>query len=161
MVYRIPEARHRQLALRMPPDELAAFVEAQTVVCSHYDAFRFFTPEARPLNLLQPELATRMDLEQRGCLHANMDLYKWAIRFYPWLGSDLVAEAFLLAAEIREVDMRASAYDVRALGFEPIPVETSEGQATYFAMQQELSKKAQPVRYRLIDAYRALVPQLG
>ena len=160
MVYRIPEARHRQLALRMPPAELAAFVESQTVVCSHYDAFRFFTPAARPLNRLQPELATRMELEQCGCLHANMDLFKWAIRFYPWLGSDLVAEAFLLAVELREVDMRASPYDVRALGFAPIPVETPEGQTEYVSLQQELSKKAQPIRSRLVDAYRDLVERL-
>ncbi len=160
MVYRIPEARHRQIALRMSPAELAAFVESQTVVCSHYDAFRFFTPAARPLNRLQPELATRMELEQCGCLHANMDLFKWAIRFYPWLGSDLVAEAFLLAVELREVDMRASPYDVRALGFAPIPVETPEGQAEYVSLQQELSKKAQPIRSRLVDAYRDLVGRL-
>ena len=145
----------------MPPAELAAFLESQAVVCSHYDAFRFFTPEARPLNRLQPTLATRMELEQCGCLHANMDLYKWAIRFYPWLGSDLVADAFLLAAEIREVDMRASPYDVRALGFEPIAVETPEGQAAYVSLQQELSKKAQPIRSRLMDAYRDLVERLG
>jgi hypothetical protein len=157
MVYRIPEARHRQLALRLPSDELAAFVESQRIVCSHYDAFRFFTPEARPLNTLQPERVNRLELEQRGCLHANMDLYKWALKFYPWLGSDLVADAFLLAVELREVDMQASPYDVRALGFEPIPIETEEGRAIYGRRQQELADKAQPIRLRLMEAYQNLL----
>ena len=48
MVYRLPEVRHPQLPRRMSPDALAAFVESQRLVCSHYDAFRFFTPAARP-----------------------------------------------------------------------------------------------------------------
>ena len=161
MVYRIPEARHRQLALRMAPAALADFVESQKIACSHFDAFRFFTPAARPLNLLQPERGTRLDLEQRGCLHANMDLFKWAFKFYPWLGSDLVADAFLLAVEVREVDMRASPYDVRELGFEPIPVETPEGREEFLALQQNLAEKAAPLRSRLIQDYRRLVMLLS
>ena len=161
MVYRLPEVRHAQLPLRMPPAELAAFVESQRIVCSHFDAFRFFTPAARPLNLLQPERVTRQELEQRGCLHANMDLYKWAHKFYPWLGSDLVADTFLLAAEIREIDMRASPYDVTGLGFAPIPIETPAGQADYVRLQQGLAEKAQGLRLQLIAAYRALVARLA
>lgn len=157
MVYRLPEVRHPQLLLRMPPNELAAFVESQRLVCSHYDAFRFFTPAARPLNQLQPERVNRPELEQRGCLHANMDLYKWAHKFYPWLGSEVVADAFLLAAEIRELDMQASPYDVTSLGFAPIPIETTAGRAEYVRRQAALAEKAQVVRWRLIEAYRGLL----
>ena len=157
MVYRLPEVRHPQLPLRMLPDELATFVESQRLVCSHYDAFRFFTPAARPLNQLQPERVNRPDLEQRGCLHANMDLYKWAHKFYPWLGSEVVADAFLLAAEIRELDMQASPYDVTSLGFAPVPIETAAGRAEYMRRQAELAEKAQVVRLQLIEAYRGLL----
>lgn len=161
MVYRLPAVRHAQLPLRMAPEELAAFVESQRIVCSHFDAFRFFTPAARPLNTLQPERATRHDVEQRGCLHANMDLFKWAHKFYPWLGSDLVADTFLLAAEIRELDMRASPYEVTSLGFTNIPVETPAGQAEYVRAQQELAEKAQVLRARLQVGYRDLVARLA
>ena len=157
MVYRLPEVRHPQLPLRMAPDQLAAFVESQRIVCSHYDAFRFFTPAARPLNQLQPERTNRAELEQPGCLHANMDLYKWAHKFYPWLGSDLVADTFLLAVEIREVDMRASPYDVRGLGLEPVPIETAAGRTEYVRQQQELGARAQVLRVRLRAAYADLL----
>ena len=46
--------------------------------CSHFDAFRFFTDSARPLNTLQPGRDDRAEFEQPGCLHAGMDLYKHA-----------------------------------------------------------------------------------
>jgi hypothetical protein len=45
--------------------------------CSHFDAFRFFTPEAVPRNAGSPSRATQQDWEQPGCLHANMDLSIW------------------------------------------------------------------------------------
>ncbi|MES1167200.1 MAG: 3-methyladenine DNA glycosylase, partial [Pseudomonadota bacterium] len=79
MVYRQTpeETRHNAWPLRFPPDELARIVEGSPVCCTHFDAFRFFTAPARPLNKLQPGRATVPENEQRGCLHANMDLYKW------------------------------------------------------------------------------------
>lgn len=161
MVYRSGEVRHQQTPLRMAPDALAAFVDAQSIQCSHYDAFRFFTPAARPLNRIQPEPRRQHDFEQRGCLHANMDLYKWAIKFYPWIGSDLVADAFLFALEIRVLDMQASPYDLRAYGYEPVRIETVDGRAEYAARQQALAERAQPLRLRLIETYRALCDALA
>ena len=55
MVYRQTpdEVRHNAYPLRYPPDALAAIVEAAPITCTHFDAFRFFTPPARPLNRLQ------------------------------------------------------------------------------------------------------------
>ncbi len=161
MVYRAPSRRHAATPLRMPDDELARVVESQRIACSHFDAFRFFTPAARPLNVLQPARPAIHDLEQRGCLHANMDLYKWATKFWPWIGSDLIADAFLLAVEIRELDMRASPYDLRAYGYTPVPIETAEGRAEYQRMQIELAARAQPIRLRLIETYRALISSAG
>src|SRR5688572_30227851 len=61
MVYRLGtgERRHTAWPLRLQPAELAAVVESRGVRCSHYDAFRFFTAPARPLNLLQPSRDTQ------------------------------------------------------------------------------------------------------
>lgn len=160
MVYRQTpeEVRHNQYPLRFPPAELARIVEAQPVRCSHFDAFRFFTPPARALNRLQPTRETTLELEQPGCLHANMDLYKWAFKLAPLAPSELVADAFELARDIREIDMRASPYDLAALGFAPIKIETPEGRAEYELHQRKLSARARPLRQRLIALCDVLHP---
>lgn len=152
MVYRLApgEIRHTSLPLRFPPEEIARITESLPIRCSHFDAFRFFTPAARPLNRLQPERATLRQLEQRGCLHANMDLYKWAFKLAPFTPSELLADCFAFAREVREVDMRASPYDVRGQGLAPIPVETPEGRAEYEALQRAFAERSQPLRARLI-----------
>jgi len=152
MVYRQTpaEVRHNQWPLRFPPDELARIVEAQPVRCSHFDAFRFFTAPAQPLNKIQPTRATVPEFEQRGCLHANMDLYKWAFKLAPFTPSELIADCFALARAIREVDMRASPYDFQKLGYAPIRIETSEGRADYEAQQRDFAERSQPLRARLI-----------
>lgn len=152
MVYRLrpEEIRHAQLPLRFPPEEVARITESLPIRCSHFDAFRFFTPAARPLNRLQPERATTPQLEQRGCLHANMDLYKWAFKLAPFTPSELMADCFALAREIREVDMRASPYDCTSLGLAPIAIETPEGRADYERLQRGFAERSQPLRARLI-----------
>ena len=152
MVYRRrpDEVRHNQWPLRFAPDELARIVETQPVCCSHFDAFRFFTAPARPLNKLQPTRPEVPQFEQRGCLHANMDLYKWAFKFAPFTPSELIADCFALARDIREVDMRASPYDLEKLGFAPIRIETPAGRAGYEAHQRDFAARSQPLRARLI-----------
>jgi hypothetical protein len=152
MVYRQTpdEIRHNAWPLRFPPDELARIVEAQPVRCSHFDAFRFFTAPARPLNKLQPTRETVPENEQRGCLHANMDLYKWAFKLAPFTPAELIADCFALARDIREMDMRASPYDLRALGFEPIAIETPEGRADYERRQRAFTLRSEPLRARLL-----------
>jgi hypothetical protein len=152
MVYRqtADEVRHNQWPLRFPPDELARIVETQPVRCSHFDAFRFFTTPARSLNKLQPDRATSAQYEQRGCLHANMDLYKWAFKLAPFAPSALIADCFAFARDIREVDMRASPYDLRALGYTPIAIETPEGRGEYERHQRAFAERGQPLRTRLI-----------
>ncbi len=151
MVYRqsAQQVRHQGYELRMPPQELAAFVESLPVCCSHYDAFRFFTPDARPLNVLQPTLDGRPDLEQAACLHANMDLYKWSSKLWPWTGSDLIGACFELALMGRDLDMRASPYDLSAMGYVPVRIETPEGRAQYEQEQRELAARARGLRERL------------
>lgn len=152
MVYRqtTEEVRHNAWPLRYPPAGLANLVEGLPVCCSHFDAFRFFTAPARPLNRLQPARSDALQLEQRGCLHANMDLYKWAFKLAPFTPAELVADCFALAREIREIDMRASPYDLRALGYAPIAIETAAGRADYERHQRDFSTRGEPLRARLL-----------
>lgn len=152
MVYRqtLDELRHNTHPLRFPADELARIVERSAICCSHFDAFRFFTVPARSLNKLQPARDDAQRVEQRGCLHANMDLYKWAFKLAPFTPSELVADCFELARDIREIDMRASPYDLRALGFEPIAIETPEGRVEYERHQRKFTSRGEPLREKLI-----------
>lgn len=161
MVYQLrPDGvRHPRWPLRFPPEEIARIVEAHPVCCSHFDAFRFFTPAARPLNRLQPTRETAPRFEQRGCLHANMDLYKWAFKLEPFTPSELVADCFELAWDIRAVDMRASPYDLAALGFSPIRIETPEGRGEYESLQRGFSARGVPLRERLIAVCEAVLAQ--
>lgn len=151
MVYRFSpdELRHTGYRLRLSPDELAQFVESQNLCCTHYDAYRFFTPQAEPLNLFKPTLQNRLQNEQAGCLHANMDIYKWATKLWPWIGSDFIAKAFLLALEGRVLDMRASPYDLQAHGYAPICIETEEGRKEYQQQQQQYAQKTVGLRQEL------------
>jgi hypothetical protein len=159
MVYRQSpdEVRHHYRPLRLGPEGTDRVVETSRIRCSHFDAFRFFTPDARPLNTLQPTREDQTELEQPGCLHAGMDLYKWAYKLDPFVPSELVADCFELAAEIRELDMRASPYDLAGLGYPPVRIETSEGRAEYAALQAGFAERSAPLRRRLIDVGRALL----
>lgn len=161
MVYKAGEVRHSQVPLRMEEDELAAFVESRPLLCTHFDAFRFFTPEARPMNRHDLSRETFQDMEQPGCIHSNMDLYKWAFKLYPWVGSDLLMQAFELALEARTVDMQASPYDLQDHGLEPIRIETEDGRKEYREKQEALYQKGIPIRNDLIYVYRELAGELN
>jgi hypothetical protein len=154
MVYRqsSDELRHAAWPLRLGPDGTDAVVEAAQIRCSHYDAFRFYTPPARSLNLVQPTRETQVAMEQPGCLHAGMDLYKWAMKLAPGIPSELVMDCFDLAREIRELDMRASPYELAALGYEPVRIETPAGRAQYAAAQRGFAARGQGLRERLLQA---------
>lgn len=155
MVYRGQEIRHENiLSLRLPQPEIDAFVESRSICCSHHDAFRFFAKEAVSMNKLQPSLHTRRDFEQPACIHANMDLYKWAAKAMPWIGSDLLIDCFELAVALRDLDMRASPYDLLPWGLNPVRIETSEGRRQYEAEQKHLADRAAPLRQKLIDALK-------
>ena len=163
MVYRqtADEVRHRDWPLRLGAVGTDALVEGLQIRCTHFDAFRFYTAPARSLNLLQPTRETQVALEQPGCLHAGMDLYKWAMKLAPAVPGDLVLDCFDHARAIRELDMRASPYDLSALGYEPVRVEEPSGRAEYAAAQRAFAEPGQVLRERLvrvIDALRALTP---
>jgi hypothetical protein len=131
-------------------------VESHRIQCSHFDAFRFFTEPARPLNTLRPTREAQADLDQPGCLHANMDLYKWAYKLAPAVPSELVADCFELSRDIRVLDMRASPYDLADRGYPPVRIETAEGKAEYMAAQSAFAERGAVLRERLLDVCRAL-----
>ncbi len=70
----------------------------------------------------------------------------------PAISSDLVLDAFELAMRIRYLDMRASPYDVTALGLEPVRIETAEGKREYAERQAEFAATATELRERLVLA---------
>lgn len=146
------EVRHASWPLRVTSEQVSAAVDEVGLRCTHFDAFRFFTDTARGLNATVLTPADRSSNEQPGCLHATMDLYRWAFEAQPLTSSDLVLRCFSLAAHARVIDMRASPYDLLDLGYEPIPVETPAGRATYAAEQRRLATAAAPLRQEILTA---------
>jgi hypothetical protein len=154
MVYRDREAGRDQrhpLPLRLGHAGTDAVVEANPVRCSHFDAFRFFTPEATGRNQLQPTRDAQIGMEQPGCLHANMDLYKWCLKLGPAVPGDLLLDAFELARDIRWTDMAASPYDVSEYGVAAVEIETPQGKAEYVHRQREYARRSDGLRRRLLD----------
>lgn len=157
-----PDARrHRRWPLRLGQAGTDAVVEASALRCSHYDAFRFFTPAAVPRNSGAPDGDHRVANEQPACLHAGMDIYKWAYKLGPAVPGDLLLDAFRLARDIRAVDMRASPYDLRDLGYDPIAIEEAAGKAAYVAEQRAFAERARPLRRRLTAVVARLVTADG
>jgi hypothetical protein len=96
-------------------------------------------------------------MEQPGCLHAGMDVYKWAIKLGPLVPGELLLDAFELAAAIREIDMRASPYDLRAWGYPPIEIETPDGKAEYVRQQRAFTERGNVIRRRIVERVGRLV----
>lgn len=148
--------RHEYLPLRLGAQGTDEVVETHKIRCTHFDAFRFYTPQATDLNEVQPTRETQRDLEQPACLHANMDLYKWAYKLSPAVPSELVMDCFELAWDIRTMDMQASPYDLADWGHDPIRIETPEGKATYVRMQKEFAARADSLRLSLLEIANSL-----
>jgi hypothetical protein len=84
-------------------------------------------------------------------------LYKWAAKLLRLLDSDIVMDAFELAYAARVLDMRASPYDLSALGYEPVRIETPSGRAEYVRQQAAVAEPAAMVRQMLWSRCRTLV----
>ncbi|MFE3543343.1 3-methyladenine DNA glycosylase [Nocardia sp. NPDC059177] len=156
MVYRTDDVRHQQVPLRLGPAGTDAVVESMSLRCTHFDAFRFFTPDAVGRNAEPLTRAGQVDREQPGCLHANMDIYKWSFKLAPLISSELVLDCFELACAARELDMRASPYDLREFGYAPVRIETPSGRAEYVRSQVAIAESADTLRDRLHRACLAL-----
>ncbi|GAA2071185.1 3-methyladenine DNA glycosylase [Williamsia deligens] len=157
MVYREPDGRRHGTPLRLTPAQTDAVVEERGLRCTHFDAFRFFTGGAADRNAQPLSRARQVATEQPGCMHAGMDLYKWAAKLEVLVGSAVVIDALDLAFALRELDMRASPYDLGDLGFAAIAVETARGRAEYVARQRELAERASGIRAALLDRCDSLL----
>jgi hypothetical protein len=163
MVHGIPadDVRHAGWPLRLGSAGTDAVVERHGIRCSHFDAYRFFTESARPRNAVRPTRDGQVATEQPGCLHAGMDVYKWAFKLTPLVPGELVADAFDLAREIRVLDMEASPYDLRELGYDPVPIETADGKASYIERQRGFADRSNVLRHRLLDVLDTALAQRG
>ncbi|WP_159623158.1 3-methyladenine DNA glycosylase [Ruania rhizosphaerae] len=157
MVYRTEDVRHAQVPLRLGAAGTDEVVRSHPLRCTHFDAFRFFTDPAIPRNERELTRADQPALEQPGCLHAGMDVYKWAMKLGPAVPGELLLDAFELARDIRALDMRASPYDLRDWGYEPVPIETADGKATYVAAQREFAERANGLRDRVLEVTSSLL----
>jgi hypothetical protein len=152
MVYRQREHRH-PVPLRLGPDGTDAVVETHELRCTHFDAFRFFTPDAVPRNREALTRESQPLTDQPGCLHAGMDVYRWAVKLGPLVPGELLLDAFELARDIRRLDMEAAPYDLSAWGFEPVRIETADGKAEYVRRQRAFADRANALRRRILDAW--------
>jgi hypothetical protein len=149
MVYRAPTVRHELVPLRLGQTGTDSVVESMPLRCSHFDAYRFFTEPAATRNIDRLTRDDQVGAEQPGCVHANMDLYKWTFKLGPLVPSELLMDCLKLAARARSLDMRASPYDLRDYGFDAITVETPAGRAEYVRAQQSIAEQAAPLRAAL------------
>lgn len=158
MVYRAGDRRH-PLPLRLGQAGTDAVVEDHRIACSHYDAFRFFTPAAVGRNTLAPSRERQVEMDQPGCLHVGMDLLKTVIHLGPAVPGQLALDVFQHALAIRELDMRASPYDVSGFGLNAVPIETAAGKAQYVAAQRGFAEGSEVLRQRLLVVLEGLAPE--
>ncbi len=152
MVYRAEEHRHA-VPLRLGQQATDLVVESHDLRCTHFDAFRFFTPAAVPRNRTELTRDAQPLFEQPGCLHAGMDLYKWALKLGPLVPGELLLDAFELARDIRLLDMQAAPYDLAPWGVEPVPIETTEGKTEYVRRQRVFAERGGRLRSELLTAW--------
>lgn len=152
MVYRADEHRH-PVPLRLGQEGTDLVVESHDLRCTHFDAFRFFTPDAVPRNRTALTRDDQPLFEQPGCLHAGMDLYKWAVKLGPLVPGELLLDAFELARDIRLLDMQAAPYDLAPWGIVPVSIETAEGKAEYVRQQRVFAERGARLRGELLHAW--------
>ena len=151
-----PSAKYQSsLPLRVSREVINQTVERKGISCTHVDALRFFAPAAGPLNHHGAELerTDQLKLEQKGCVHAHMDLLKIALKLQPFVDGDLIGDVLEVAIKARKLDVEASPYDAREYGAGIVAVETLEGRKIYKERQRALMEESEPVRIRLLQAY--------
>ena len=154
------ENKHQTLPLRVPQNVIDKMVQSKGALrCTHFDAFRFFHPDVTALNDVQLSRSNQLDTEQPGCVHATMDLFKYAYELYPLISADTLRDCLQVSLDARHIDMRASPYDcstVEGVG-DPIKIETAVGRKQYASEQEVLYKKSAPIRLELLRAYEAVL----
>ncbi|WP_193746890.1 hypothetical protein [Dietzia sp. UCD-THP] len=152
------DVRHRRVPLRVSHARIDEVVEQSRLRCTHFDAFRFFTDPAVPLNHHVLTREGQVRHEQPACLHSGMDLYSHVAAMEAGAPGELLRDTLGAAFDAREVDMRSSPYDLSAWGLEPIPVESPEGRAVFVAHQRAWIGRTQALRARFLESVRRLEP---
>ena len=80
-----------------------------------------------------------------------------AAKSMPWVGSELLLETYLLASQLRDLDMRASPYDLSDWNVSPVKIETPEGRREYETEQRRLASLASDLRSKLIQAIQRVI----
>lgn len=148
--------RHPRVPLRVSQPLIDDVVDGSRLRCTHFDALRFFTEAAVPLNKDVLTRAEQVRNEQPACLHAGMDLYSYVADMEAGAPGELLVDTLAAAFDAREVDMRSSPYDLSAWGLDPIPVESPEGRAVFVAHQRGWVARTQGLRARYLEAARVL-----
>ena len=151
-----PSAKYQSsLNLRVSREVINDTVERKGIRCTHVDALRFFAPAAGPLNHhgATLERLDQLRLEQKGCVHAHMDLLKIGLKLQSFIDPELMVDVLEVALSARKLDVEASPYDTTKYGAGIVPIETNEGRRMYRERQILLMQKAEPVRKKLLHAY--------
>ena len=177
-----PSSKYQShMKLRIDQETLNETVEANTLFCTHVDAWKFFAKEALPRNQFVQRKSNNnrqnadagglpaadersgwlLRSEQPACIHTTMDLLKIALKLGPFCDPDLFCRVLALTVEARLIDVAASPYDAKTgYGVEPIRIETSSGRYQYKQRQIELMKRAAPIRKDLLENYEHFLSAL-
>ena len=155
MVYRQAqhETRHNAWPLRLSPDGTAAVVEQHPHPLQPLRRVPFLHPSRpTPQPALRPPARPRRGWSSPAASTPTWTSTSGRTSSRPWCGSELVADCFDLARDIRVLDMRASPYDLADLGYRADPIETPEGRAEYATGQRAFADRAAQLRDALIRA---------
>ena len=105
------------------------------------------------IGILKPELSPD---------RLGTDLYNWSYQLSPLIDSEsTLFDCMELAAAAREIDMRASPYDLSDYGYTPIAVEDAGGRAEYVRCQKAIATRAEPLRAALLARCDLLLQAAG
>jgi hypothetical protein len=176
-----PSSKYQShMELRIDQETINITVEANTLFCTHVDAWKFFSKEALPRNqffqqksdnnrktdaeelpIAEERQGWLLRSEQSACVHTTMDLLKIALKLGPFCDPGLFRRVLALTVEARFLDVAASPYDAKTgYGVEPIRIETSLGRNEYKQRQIELMKRAAPIREDLLENYEHFLSAL-
>ena len=124
--------------------------EEHQIKCTHYDAFRFFTPPARPAQSAAAGPgspagpgAARLPARVHGPVQVGLQAD-------PAVPSELLVDCFVLARRDPRAGHAGIALRPADLGYPPVRIETVAGKAEYVAAQREFAAQAQVLRRRAV-----------
>ena len=151
MVYRPTDVRHGRCRCGSARRAPTRWSSRAALRCSHFDAYRFFTEPAAPLNAEAAEPRDPGRHRTAGLRARQHGPVQVVLQAGPLVPSELLMDCFELAARARELDMRASPYDLAGLGIEPIAVEDAGGRTEYVRRQRDVADRSAPLRAALLD----------